>query len=111
MDRGIRLAARAVWIAVLWAASTAPAQSEPSGDAAGAADWLSAGGAGQEQVVSVKAQLTAPENGKPARIFITATIKPGWHIYSITQRPKGGMPTTIKFRPSDAFRAPTGFFA
>ena len=38
-----------------------------------------------KSVVAVDAQFTAPTADKPGRLFVTATIEPGWHIYSITQ--------------------------
>src|SRR5687768_145343 len=46
--------------------------------------------------VSVRAVFTAPAEGQPPRLYVTAEIKKGWHIYSITQ-PKGGpIATKIK---------------
>jgi suppressor for copper-sensitivity B len=60
------------------------------------------GGAG-DPVVSAEAQFTAPTAGESARLFVTATIKPGWHIYSITQSPGGPITTSIKLAPSDAY--------
>lgn len=43
----------------------------------------------QEPVVSVTAQVIAPTPEQPAGLFIRAQIKPGWHIYSLSQ-PSGG---------------------
>ncbi|MFH1922981.1 MAG: thioredoxin family protein [Planctomycetota bacterium] len=60
-------------------------------------------GASGEPVVSVAAHFSAPAADQPARLFITATIKLGWHIYSITQGPGGPVPTTISVRPSDVY--------
>src|SRR4030042_4729935 len=38
-------------------------------------------GAGTAEPVTVAAEFTAPTDGKPAGLFISATIQPGWHIY------------------------------
>lgn len=60
----------------------------------------------QEPTVSVKAQFAAPADGKPARLFVTATMKAGWHIYSITQAVQdiGPKPTTIQVEESGDYR-------
>ena len=47
------------------------------------------GQAVEEPIVTMSAQFTKPAADKPAELFITARIKPGWHIYSITQPPAG----------------------
>ncbi len=65
------------------------------------------GGFGQpapEPVVSVAAEFTAPRAQQPARLFISATMKSGWHIYSITQAPGGVIPSKIRLAESDAYR-------
>lgn len=49
-------------------------------------------------------QFTAPEGGKPGRLFLTANIKPDWHIYSITQPEGGPVRTKITLKPSDQYR-------
>ena len=54
--------------------------------------------------VKAKALFTVANGGKPARLFVTATIKPEWHIYSLTQAPGGPIPTTIKVSESPGFR-------
>ena len=47
--------------------------------------------------VTVDAQFTAPAADKPGRLFVTAVIAPGWHIYSITQpTSEKGNPTVTK---------------
>jgi len=66
---------------------------------------------GAEKTVAVSAQFTAPTDAQPAMLFITATIKPGWHIYSITQPPGGPLATKIKLDPSDAFQLAGAFAA
>ncbi len=49
--------------------------------------------------VTVEAQFTAPAAGKPGRLFVTAVIAPGWHIYSITQpTSEKGNPTVTKIQ-------------
>lgn len=63
----------------------------------------------QKPTVSVTAQFTVPDAGKPGRLFIEATMEPGWHIYSLTQ-PSGGPTTTrIKLEASDGYEPPGGF--
>ena len=64
-----------------------------------------AGGWGEVNV-SVKAVFTAPAEGQPARLYVTAEIKKGWHIYSITQ-PKGG-PIADPDQASGIRRLPCG---
>ncbi len=51
-------------------------------------------------VVKLHGQFTTAKPGVPARLFITATILPGWHIYSITQRPGGPTATKIQITPT-----------
>jgi thiol:disulfide interchange protein len=66
-------------------------------------------GAEGEAIVTTKAVFTAPAEGQPGRLYVTADIKKGWHVYSLTQ-PKGGpVPTKIKLPTSAAFRL-TGDF-
>jgi len=69
--------------------------------AADAADPFGAGG--EEEVVTVSAQFTAPEGDRTGRLFITAEIKKNWHIYSITQAPGGPVRTQITLDPSPDF--------
>ena len=66
-------------------------------------------GASAEPVVSVASQFSAPTADQPARLFVTATIKPGWHIYSITQPPGGPLATKIRLTPSQEYRI-AGYF-
>jgi len=49
-----------------------------------------------KKVVAVQAQFTAPADGKPGYLFLTAMIESGWHICSITQPPGGPMATKIE---------------
>ena len=53
------------------------------------------GGAGDSKV-QVSAQFTTETANAPARLFVKATIQPGWHIYSITQKGEGPIPTEIR---------------
>ena len=39
--------------------------------------------------VEVSAQIVSKEGGQQAELQITARIQPGWHIYSIAQKPGG----------------------
>lgn len=59
---------------------------------------------GAPDTLKVTAQFAPAAGGKPARLFVTATVNAGWHIYSLTQ-PKGGpLPTKIKLPQSDEFK-------
>ncbi len=51
---------------------------------------------GAKSVVAVQAQFTVHAADAPGRLFITATVEPGWHIYSITQPPGGPLATKIQ---------------
>ena len=51
---------------------------------------------GKQSVVSVQGTFTAPTDGEPGELFVTAEIEPGWHIYSITQPPGGPIATRIE---------------
>ncbi len=53
-------------------------------------------GAGSAAKLQVSGQFTAATGGTPARLFVTATIDPDWHIYSITQKGEGPIPSAIK---------------
>jgi suppressor for copper-sensitivity B len=54
-------------------------------------------------IVQLSAQFTAPAVKQPAMLFITADIKQGWHIYSITQAPGGPIRTKIELAPSPQY--------
>ena len=53
----------------------------------------------ETRAVTVSAEFTAPSAAAPGRLFITAKLDPGWHIYSITQPPGGPVTTTIAPEP------------
>ncbi len=59
------------------------------------ADLLGAAPNEPKNLVRVAAQFTAPAADKPSQLFLTATIKQGWHFYSITQPPGGPLATVI----------------
>lgn len=54
----------------------------------------------EEQVVTVDAEFTTAQDEVPARLFVTARMAPGWHIYSITQERGGPVRTEIRLDPS-----------
>lgn len=60
--------------------------------------------AGATRPVTVRAQFSVATAEQPARLWITAAIIPGWHIYSITQPPGGPLPTKIEVRPPRGIR-------
>lgn len=70
----------------------------------GPGDFFGVSGGAEEEVVGVAAQFTAPGPATPGRLFVTATLKPGWHIYSITQPRGGPVATRIALGPSQAYR-------
>ena len=66
-------------------------------------------GRGAEEIVKLNARFTAPVGKQPAILLITAEIKQGWHIYSITQPPGGPIRTKIQLVQSPQYRL-TGEF-
>ena len=58
----------------------------------------------QGKAATVSAEFTAPSATAPGRLFITATIKSGWHIYSITQPEGGPLATKITLKPPAGVR-------
>lgn len=54
--------------------------------------------------VKVEARLEPAKDGKPAQIVVTAAIAKGWHIYSITQKRGGPVPTKISVEPGAAYK-------
>jgi thiol:disulfide interchange protein len=68
----------------------------PGGDVKGA-DLFGKGQAADKEVVGVLAQFTHPTAKQPAYLFVSSTIDPGWHIYSISQpTSETGNPTVTK---------------
>jgi thiol:disulfide interchange protein len=65
-------------------------------------------GVGEANIVQVVAELR-PGQGRQAHLVVTATIEPGWHIFSLTQQPGGPIASQIKLDPSDQFRLLGGF--
>ncbi len=57
-----------------------------------------------KDIVKLNARFTPPAGKQPAMLFITADIKQGWHIYSITQEPGGPIRTKIELAPSPQYR-------
>ena len=53
--------------------------------------------------MKVSAHFTAPTADALARLFVTASLDPGWHLYSITQAAGGPVPTRIKLDKTKAF--------
>lgn len=54
--------------------------------------------------LALRASFAAPQEGRPARLFIIATFAPTWYTYSITQPPGGPKPTTITVDSSPEYR-------
>jgi thiol:disulfide interchange protein len=62
-----------------------------------------------KDIVQLNAQFTAPTATQSAMLFITAEIKKGWHIYSITQAPGGPVQTKIQLSQSQQYRLASEF--
>lgn len=60
-------------------------------------------------IIAVRAGFTEPDASGRASLAVTATIQPGWHIYSLTQKPVQAVPTTIAVNESAEYRV-TGPF-
>ncbi|MGC3969063.1 MAG: cytochrome c biogenesis protein CcdA [Pirellulales bacterium] len=56
-------------------------------------------GAPTGDVVKATGVFTVEADGKHGRLFVTADIAPGWHIYSVTQKPGGPVTTSISVKP------------
>jgi len=54
--------------------------------------------------LKVSAQLLSADGKQPLRLSIVADIPPGWHIYSITQKPGGPKRSIIQLKESPQFR-------
>jgi len=54
--------------------------------------------------LKVGARLLAADGKQPLRLSIVADIPPGWHIYSITQKPGGPKRSIIQLKESPQFR-------
>ena len=93
--RGVALGIAAVLIATL------PATAQVTIDALTVDQ---AAGGPPEVVAKAKAEFTEPAGDKPGRLFITAEIGDGWHIYSITQKPGGPIKSKIKLDESKDFK-------
>jgi suppressor for copper-sensitivity B len=68
------------------------------------ADWPAWAQLASDPPIHVSARFTHGYGGKPAGLFITAKLQPGWHIYSITQPPRGPNKTEIKLAKTNAWR-------
>ena len=86
------------------AALLAAAQPPPEPPSSSGGSLFGPAQANAKSVVTVRAQFTAPAADQPGRLWITATIAPGWHIYSITQPPGGPLATKIEVSPPPGVR-------
>ena len=61
----------------------------------------------EQQLVRVQAVIAVtdikPEGVGTPVLFVEANVEPGWHIYSITQKPGGTIPTEITLQPSSDY--------
>lgn len=95
----------AVWLLLVSSGSGASAQVTPFEglpDIDPAASLLTEGD--DSPPLALSAQFTRSEGTTPARLYITADIGKGWHIYSISQPDGGPLATKITLDASDKFR-------
>ncbi|MGD9721106.1 MAG: thioredoxin family protein [Pirellulales bacterium] len=57
-----------------------------------------------ESIVGVSAGFSRPAANGRATLSVTAKVQPGWHIYSLTQKPVQAVPTTISVDESADYR-------
>ena len=69
-----------------------------------------AGLGGTAEPVTLSASFTVERGGRRGMLAVTAVIEPGWHVYSVTQKPGGPQRTTIDVSPSDSYKV-VGAFA
>ena len=68
------------------------------------AGMLASASADAADRVEVTAQIVPSNGGQHAELQIIARVQPGWHIYSITQKPGGPKPTRVNLIASDHYR-------
>ncbi|HEY4310683.1 MAG TPA: thioredoxin family protein [Pirellulales bacterium] len=56
--------------------------------------------AGNAGPVTVTARIAPASDSGPAQLVVTADVAPGWHIYSLTQKPGGPVKSKITVEPS-----------
>lgn len=54
--------------------------------------------------VAVEAAFTAATDERPALLFVTANVRPGFHVYSVTQKKGGPEATKIELKGSPAYK-------
>ena len=72
-------------------------------------DPLAAINAALGNPVQVEAVIEPGKAGGPDSLAVTASLEPGWHLYSLTQKPGGPRPTTITIA-ADSPRQVVGSF-
>lgn len=118
MMRMTQLLARSVFGAIIvvgmwmpgWSATGAEGAA-PFGAGAAGGLGFGAGSGGSTTAVSVAGHFTKGQKGKPGELFLTGKIRPGWHIYSITQERGGPLRTKIRLKPSADYRVTAEFQA
>jgi thiol:disulfide interchange protein len=93
-----RLLAVGIVLGIL-ASSPAPAQPPPAPLGPSTGSLFGTDPNEGQSVATLQAQFTAPADGKPGYLFVTATIEPGWHVYSLTQPPGGPLAAKIEVGP------------
>ena len=86
-------------VAVCQAALVSPAADDP----------LAAINAALGSPVQIAAAIEPGTAGSPDVLAVTATLEPGWHLYSLTQKPGGPRPTKITIATDSPRRIAGGF--
>ena len=65
---------------------------------------LAPGAGGEEEPVTFSASFELPKGSRRGTISLTAVTDPGWHVYSLTQKPGATMPSKITVPDSSQFK-------
>ena len=76
-----------------------------------AGNGLGIGGGKDEPVVRVEAGFLAPSADGTSQLIVTAQIERGWHIYSVTQKAGGPVPSRVEVDKGDHFKLTGKFLA
>jgi suppressor for copper-sensitivity B len=61
-------------------------------------------GAIEQSPVTVNARIEPAKDGQPAQLVVAADIAAGWHIYSLTQKRGGPVPSKITIEPGTGYK-------
>jgi thiol:disulfide interchange protein len=58
------------------------------------------GGAGDKERITLTGEYHIAQGARRGRLTVRATLAPGWHVYTMTQKSGGPLPTQIEVEPS-----------